>query len=449
MNPSQTIEVNFDGLVGPTHNYAGLAHGNIASTRHRNLRSNPKRAALEALNKIKTLMSLGIPQAVLPPQHRPDIALLRSLGFSGSDKDILAAVHRDDPRLLATAASASSMWAANAATVSPSPDTNDHRLHITPANLIHNLHRSIESASTTRTLRAIFRDDSQFVIHDSLPASLSLCDEGAANHTRLCAAHGSSGLELFTFDRLGMDDDTPLTHYPRRQTLHASRSIACLHQLRPDSTLFIQQNPVAIDAGVFHNDVIAVGHRNILLCHEHAFVEQPRFLDELRTRFRVVCGGELRVIQIAQQQLSLNDAVHSYFFNSQILTTPDGQTLLLAPAECEHIAPALATLRHITSAGSPIQRFEFIDVRQSMQNGGGPACLRLRIVLTPDQYRAAHQGIFLTDALHTALVDWVHRHYRDDLGPDDLADPHLLLESKSALDDLTRILALPDLYDFQ
>ena len=24
-------EVNFDGLVGPTHNYAGLSYGNVAS----------------------------------------------------------------------------------------------------------------------------------------------------------------------------------------------------------------------------------------------------------------------------------------------------------------------------------------------------------------------------------------------------------------------------------
>ena len=40
-------EINFDGLVGPSHNYAGLSIGNLASTRNAGQLSQPRRAALE------------------------------------------------------------------------------------------------------------------------------------------------------------------------------------------------------------------------------------------------------------------------------------------------------------------------------------------------------------------------------------------------------------------
>ena len=77
---------------------------------------------LEGLEKMKFLAGLGVKQAVLPPHERPRLPTLRRLGFTGGDGDILAAVQRVDPTLLAAVSSALAMWAANAATVSPSAD---------------------------------------------------------------------------------------------------------------------------------------------------------------------------------------------------------------------------------------------------------------------------------------------------------------------------------------
>jgi len=114
-------ELNLDGIVGPTHNYAGLSWGNLASQKHKLSVSNPRQAALEGLAKMKFLADMGIPQAVLPPHQRPHLPTLRSLGYSGSDAEILAKAHQDNPVLLSACCSASAMWSANAATVSPAP----------------------------------------------------------------------------------------------------------------------------------------------------------------------------------------------------------------------------------------------------------------------------------------------------------------------------------------
>src|SRR5687768_11173563 len=180
----KAYEVNFDGLVGPTHNYAGLSYGNVASMSHKRSVSSPRQAALQGLAKMKFLADLGVKQAVLPPHPRPDIAALRRIGFTGSDADVLAKVQREDPVLLAAVSSSSSMWAANAATVSPSADTSDGRMHFTPANLVSLFHRSLEAPTTAAVLRAIFNDEKHFAHHPPLPATMHFSDEGAANHTR-------------------------------------------------------------------------------------------------------------------------------------------------------------------------------------------------------------------------------------------------------------------------
>ena len=124
----KTVEANFDGLVGPTHNYAGLAYGNLASALNAEKPSNPREAALQGLRKMKALHDLGVPQGVLPPHERPHLPTLRALGFGGKDAEVLGAAHREAPGLLAAASSASAMWVANAATVSPSADAADGRV---------------------------------------------------------------------------------------------------------------------------------------------------------------------------------------------------------------------------------------------------------------------------------------------------------------------------------
>lgn len=440
------FEVNFDGLVGPTHNYAGLSCGNLASLRHRQTLSHPKQAALQGLAKMKYLADLGLPQAVLPPQERPDLATLRRLGFSGSDADVLAQAHREDPILLAACYSASSMWAANAATVSPSPDAADARLHFTPANLVSHFHRTLEPAATAAMLRDIFPDPALFAHHPPLPAGLHFADEGAANHTRLCAAYGQPGIELFVFGRHAFDSSDPAPgKYPARQTLQASRAVARLHRLDPERTLFIQQNPAAIDAGAFHNDVVAVGNLNVLLYHAAAFADPQSTLPAIQQAFARHCGGPLFLIEVPEQQVPLPDAIASYLFNSQLITLPHGAMALICPIECREVATTQRFLDELLHRNTPIRSVHYVDVRQSMNNGGGPACLRLRITLTQEQLHNIRPSVFLTDALYADLIAWVERHYRDDLRPSDLPDPHLLAESRTALGDLTRILNLDPL----
>jgi succinylarginine dihydrolase len=174
-----TREFNFDGLIGPTHNFAGLAFGNVASARHQNQPSQPRAAALQGLRKMKLLASLGVGQCVLPPLRRPRVELLRELGFAGADDAaVIKSAFQESPFLVAASFSAASMWAANAATVSPSADTSDQRLHLTPANLTSTLHRSVEGPSTMRLLRSIFSDSREFQVHPPLPAANSLNDEG-------------------------------------------------------------------------------------------------------------------------------------------------------------------------------------------------------------------------------------------------------------------------------
>ena len=449
-------ELNLDGLVGPTHHYGGLGLGNVASQEHRGEVSNPRAAALEGLAKMKLLADLGLKQAVLPPQERPDVGALRSLGFAGSDADVLQAARRDAPGLLAACASASSMWAANAATVSPGADTADHRVHFTPANLASQWHRSLETPTTAALLKAIFPDPSMFLHHAPLPACLDFFDEGAANHTRLCGRHDhdhdcdQKGVELFVYGREPSDiPDHGPRRYRARHTRTACEAVARRHLLSPAATIFAPQNPLAIDAGVFHNDVICVGHRNVLLVHELAFVDTPGVLDDVRRVYADVCRETLCAHVVTAEDVPLSEAVESYLFNSQIIDLPDGSLLLLCPRECREHPRVRQCVDRIVAADNPISRTMDVDVRQSMKNGGGPACLRLRVVLTTAQLGAMHQAVLLTDELYDRLVAWVRQYYRDHLTIDDLADPDLLCESRTALDELTRILSLGSMYPFQ
>ena len=442
-------EFNFDGLVGPSHNYAGLSFGNVASFNNVKSFSNPKEAALQGLAKMRALASRGFAQALLPPQARPNFALLRSLGFSGSDADVIARAYKESPAILACAYSASPMWTANAATVSPSADTADGRVHFTAANLNNKLHRSYEHTQTARTLRALFADEKHFAVHDALPPTPAFGDEGAANHTRLCASHGAAGVEMFVYGRVEFDPEAPAPkRFPARQTLEASQAVARLHGLDNNRTVYIQQDPDTIDQGAFHNDVIAVGNGNVLFYHQQAFVDEAGSLHRLRQAMSSV-NSELHTVRVDAADVSVADAVESYLFNSQLLSKPNGKMALVVPQECQENDAVARYLKNMVVCGGPIDELLTFDLRQSMRNGGGPACLRLRVVLTDAEARAMHQGVVMTDALYTRLVTWVEKHYRYRLAPSDLADPQLAIEVQGALDELTSILSLPALYDFQ
>ncbi len=434
-------ELQLDGLVGPTHNYAGLSAGNVASTSNRGDESHPRQAALQGLEKMAFVAGLGVEQAVLPPHHRPDINALRLVGFHGSDEAILAEAHREDPLLLAQACSGSAMWAANAATVSPSVDTSDGRVHLTPANLRSKFHRAIEPTQTANLLRAIFPDRNTFAIHPALPGADQYGDEGAANHTRLWSPEGV--VHLFVYGRVARDDHAPAPkRFPARQTAEASKAIARLHGVQHD--LHVQQHPDVIDAGVFHNDVISVGTANTLLVHEAAFVDTPATLEELRRRL----GADFTPLVVTYDALTVEEAVQTYLFNSQLLETPRGLELV-APMEAGAHPPTRRVIDDWVETDTPIAAANFIDVRESMRNGGGPACLRLRVPLTGAELESVHVGVRWSATLHDRLSKWVTRWYPETLLPPELADPHLLTTSRDALQDLTDLLGLGSIYPFQ
>ena len=434
-------EVNFDGIVGPTHNYAGLSVGNLASQKHGRSTSHPKEAALQGLAKMKYLADLGVKQGVLPPQQRPNLRMLRRVGFDGADAQVISKAWKEDPRLLAAAYSASSMWAANAATVSPSADTADGRVHFTPANLVTQFHRSLEPPATAELLKLIFADESAFAHHAPLPASSYFGDEGAANHTRLCEDYHRPGLEIFVFGRSSETSHQP-TLYPARQTREASVAVSRLHKLNSLATSFIQQNPAAIDAGVFHNDVVSVGNRNVLLYHSTAYADSRAVMDEIRQKFSKISFATLHPIEVPENRISLADAIQTYLFNSQLVSVTDEEMALIAPIECREHTGVNRFLDELVQLDNPIRSVHYVDVRQSMRNGGGPACLRLRVALTEHELSLVHPGVLLTDALYNQIKAWVERTYRDELRPEDLADPKLADESYNAIDELARILGL-------
>jgi succinylarginine dihydrolase len=440
------VDVNFDGIPGPTHNYAGLARGNLAAERNARLVANPREAALQGLAKARSLAARGYAQAVLPPHERPDVGALRALGFSGSDADVVTRAAREAPQLLAACSSAAAMWAANAATVSPSADTADGRVQFTPANLVSHFHRSLEAATTTRVLRAIFADNRHFAVHDALPAASQFGDEGAANFTRFAPSPGAPGVELFVYGRAAYDATAPAPmKYSARQTREASAALARRHGVDPARSVFAQQNPDAIDAGVFHNDVIAVGHGTVLFCHEQAWVAQDAVLAALGARI----GPGFAPVVVPADALRLDDVVATYLFNGQLLPRADGRLLLVAPAECRENARVASYLDALLAGDGPIAEILTFDLRQSMRNGGGPACLRLSVALTSNERKAIGARVFLDDALAKDLDAWIRKHYRDRLAPEDLGDPALVDESRRALDDLTQVLRLPSVYPFQ
>jgi len=451
----KSYEVNFDGLIGPTHNYGGLSHGNVASKSNALKISQPRKAALQGLDKMQTNRGFGLQQGILLPQQRPHLPTLRALGFSGSDKRIVEQVANSAPELLASCYSASSMWTANACTVSPSADSKDTKVHFTPANLSSMFHRSIEHRSTGKLLRAIFNDDSHFAHHDALPSGSHFGDEGAANHNRFANSYTEQGLQLFVFGRYTFRENKIATaKFPSRQTYEASQAICRMHELDEERVVFAQQNPKIIDAGAFHNDVVSVSNLNAFFMHEEAFVDKAAMQHELQQKFEKLQSGNdrepLHFIEVPTDMVSLESAVKSYLFNSQLLQLPgqEGMTLVL-PEESRENAEVFAYLQWLQTQSTPIRHVKFVDVRQSMQNGGGPACLRLRVALNQAELDATNSKFILNDDMVAKLQAWVERNYREEIRPNDLADPALVDESFVALDELTQLFELGSFYEFQ
>jgi len=415
-------EINFDGIVGPSHNYAGLSLGNIASASHAGDPSFPRAAALQGVAKMRgNLGRLGV-QGFLLPLPRPNRALTQALALDGSEP----------PQLRAAPWSASSMWTANAATVSPAPDTADGRCHLTPANLVTMLHRAQEWPDTKRQLEVAFGDTRHFAIHDAVPPTFG--DEGAANHMRLCGAHDAPGVEVFVYGRTGGP-------FPARQHEQASRLVARAHGLDPARTLFIEQNPEAIAAGAFHNDVVAVANGRVLFTHDMAFADQQGAYEAIRKAFPA-----LEVVEVPSSAVSLAEAIRTYLFNAQLLTLPSGEMALIVPTECRESAAVWGWVESMLASnnglGGPIRQVIPVDVKQSMANGGGPACLRLRVVCDP----ATVDPRFLLDEAKADRIEAViAAHWPSQIDPSDLGTESLANSVIAARLALLEALELPGL----
>jgi succinylarginine dihydrolase len=411
-------EINFDGIVGPSHNYAGLSLGNLASASNAGEVSEPRAAALQGIDKMRSNLALGMTQGIFLPHPRPDRVWLAELGTS---------IEEADATLTANALSASAMWAANAATVSPAPDTSDGRCHLTVANLKTMPHRSHEWPATLAQLRVAFAGDA-FAVHGPVPAAFG--DEGAANHMRLTPAHGEAGVELFVYGVSG-------GAFPARQHLEASKAVARLNRLDPARVIFAEQSEAAIAAGAFHNDVVAVANERVLFAHEQAFADKVGLLAAIESR---IPGFEY--VEVPAAEVPLADAIRSYLFNGQLVTAPDEQPMLIVPTEARDTPSVWRWIEGHLAGNGPIRRVEVVDVRQSMANGGGPACLRLRVVADPGTVDPR----FIVDSAKLAgIADVIRRYWPEQIHRDDLQQSALIADVERARAALLDSLGLAEL----
>jgi len=409
------VEINFDGIIGPSHNYAGLSHGNLAATRNQGAVSQPRAAALQGIAKMRANLALGLTQGILLPHARPDHRWLDTLATTYAEAA---------PHLQAQALSASAMWAANAATVSPAPDTADGRCHLSVANLVTMPHRSHEWPETLAQLRLAFAHHA-FRVHGPVPAPFG--DEGAANHMRLAPDHDAPGVEVFVYGIGGGP-------FPARQHREASEAVARRHALAPERTLFVQQSVEAIAAGAFHNDVVAVANANVLFAHELAFADKAAFYADLR---RLMPSVE--IVEVPAAEVSLADAISSYLFNAQLVTLPGGETGLILPTEARDTPSVWSWLQRHVAGNGPIRHLEVVDVRESMANGGGPACLRLRVVADP----ATADPRFLVDlAKLDRIAAVIEAHWPERIAQDEIGDPALIARIATARTALLDLLGI-------
>lgn len=435
------LEVNFDGVAGPTHNYAGLSYGNVASAANQHQVSHPKRAALQSLQKMQAVSSLGLVQCMIPPQCRPNLRNLKALGFTGKRSEIITSAAADSPIQLAAAYSSAFMWTANSSTVSPSLDTGDQKLHLTPANMFSSVHRCEEQFAVKSYFDWVMGDGDHFQIHDPLPASNVYADEGAANHIRLAPNHHEKALEVFVYGRNALDASQVCpVKFPARQTLQSFEAIARRHQLDSSHVLHVQQNPEAIDAGAFHNDVVSVGNENVLFYHEQAFSAET--IDQISSRFRQLYESDLILEKVTEAEVPLSEAVSTYLFNSQLLSVNGNEMLLLCPAECEKSPNTKSYLDKLVQGDNPISKYVAMDLKQSMMNGGGPACLRLRVLMSEKQIDAMAPNFVVNESVIEKVGNFVEDRYRDDLTVDELANPAFANEAISVYQDFYKLLGV-------
>ena len=416
------VDVQIDRIVGPTHHFGGLGVGNLASAQHAGQRSSPKAAAIEVLQKMMQVAQTGTHQFVLPPQSRPDWVLLRQLGFS----DPSHAVHQA-PEIASAVFSCSAMWTANAGTFTPAVDSTGGVATLTIANLDASLHRSIEPEQTAMELRDLLPNCVR--VEPPLPGGAAMRDEGAANHMRL-ALNGQPGLNIFVY---GDGSPKPIERWPR-QTKAAWEAVARRHQLIRDNTFYLKQHPDAIDAGAFHNDVVALSHGDVWIHHELAYqddAEDNAGLEQIEDRWRRLHGQRLRRIEVSDSVLSIDDAVKTYLFNSQIVQPHlDHAPTLFCPVQVS-AHPVASELVQAWISDGIFSEVQYVELNQSMAGGGGPACLRLRVTLPLDQVQTMPENARITKPTYERLLAIIDEGYPETVSLAELATPQMIQRTES------------------
>jgi len=431
----KAYEVNFDGLPGVTHHFGGLSPGNIKSMAHKYHVSSPQKAALQSLAKMKLLMDLGVKQALFPPHPRPDFGILKRMGYLGEAQEVLKSVKAENPRLLEFCSSSSFMWAANSMTMTPSWDSTLNKTQFTPSNLHFTFHRSLESDFVYKMAKQIFKPNGHFALHTPLPHGAGfLGDEGAANQHRICKDYGMPGLYIFAY---GVSTSP---HVLARQSLDASKAIVRLHRLSEDLIIYAKQSSVGLKAGAFHTDLLLIGNKETFLVHELAFENQKALLKQVKERAAAL-NIPVKIHVVKDSQIPLKDVIKSYFFNGQMISLSSGEQALVLPTECKDFPSVQVYVAELLKKGV-VKEVLYVDVSQSLKNGGGPACLRLRVLLNEEELAQVKRTVFLTEGLYKTLVKWVEEYYRSELSPEDLADRALMEESRASLGALEGILEL-------
>ncbi len=409
-------QIFVDGIIGPTYHYGGMAVGNVLSQAHKHQESYPKKAALEGLEKMNQVRQLGCLQYVLPPLCKDVDRLLSLWGYEQGDMTSrLKALGYAHPYYLSALFSGASAWVANSCHITPSCDALDGICHITPANLVSCFHRHLDVDGYRDFLHQLFLNDELFQIYDPLPVVYT--DEGMANTIRLSGGN-ELGLYLHVYGKTLSQRFTRT--FPARQTKEAFDRICYTHK-RQDS-MDIQQSPFAIDAGVFHNDVIAFGSHNLLVLHEHAFDNQVDVLNSITDRYQSKYGEPLHVYEVSNEVLSLDEAVHTYFFNSQLILVEKNTFHLLIPSRAMSHSGVKKSLKRLSKLKGLSITVHEVSCEESIKNGGGPACLRFFSVLNKAEHKAINSKFLLTDEMYEQWFQFIQTHYPDTLSFDDLKD---------------------------
>ena len=319
-------------------------------------------------------------------------------------------------------------------------DNIDNAIHITVANLNSMMHRSIEPKFTYKMLKRIL--NKKVNINKSLLNLPNIGDEGAANHIRIAERHNVPGYQIFVYSSENISHAKTI----ERQSLIGSKLIARKNCVEDQRVFYLQQSNRAIRYGSFHNDIVSTANENIFIYHEEAF-ESTQELKVILAKLKKLVPN-FKPIKILNSEIDLQTIVSSYLLNSQLISLPSGGMMFLLPSEVKQYPNCMQWLEKI-SAEEEIKKIKFIDVKQSMRNGGGPACLRLRMIFNENEISSVNKNFLLDDNKIDLLTNLIENKYRDRLQPDDLLDPNLADESLEILDALTKIFKTGSIYNFQ